>query len=319
MSLASLTRWGLTLALLLALTACQDPTGEIFTPAGLLERYNTMWSWPAAHRGKCAAGVPENTLAAIDSCEERRIALIELDLRVSADGVVFLMHDADVERTTDGELRFPGRTSVDELTAGELRSLVIDDPLCHAAASALPRRCRVPTLAEALASTRESVLLLDYKGGSLEAIAATLEAGHPDSRRTIFLDSSLATLREMQVRLPELQLMPRAANVPETEAFLTSGLSFSWLHGDTGWLGAMRETFAELEVRPYANVFDLDVGISLAAETLSEEEYEAFLEETIRPTLMDYRELGLVGFGTESPATIDRLLNGHGGFGCCPL
>lgn len=61
------------------------------------------WPYPRwiAHRG---AGklAPENTLAAFRLGAEHGYRMAECDAKLSADGVVFLMHDATLERTTDG-------------------------------------------------------------------------------------------------------------------------------------------------------------------------------------------------------------------------
>ena len=61
------------------------------------------WPYPRwiAHRG---AGklAPENTLAAFRLGAEHRYRMFECDVKLSHDGVPFLMHDATLERTTDG-------------------------------------------------------------------------------------------------------------------------------------------------------------------------------------------------------------------------
>jgi glycerophosphoryl diester phosphodiesterase len=54
-----------------------------------------------AHRGDSSAA-PENTLAAIRSALAVGVDLIEIDVRRSRDGVLVLMHDRSVGRTTDG-------------------------------------------------------------------------------------------------------------------------------------------------------------------------------------------------------------------------
>jgi glycerophosphoryl diester phosphodiesterase len=63
----------------------------------------TDWPYPRwiAHRG---AGklAPENTLAAFRLGAEHGYRMFECDAKLSADGVVFLMHDATLERTTNG-------------------------------------------------------------------------------------------------------------------------------------------------------------------------------------------------------------------------
>lgn len=63
----------------------------------------TPWPYPRwiAHRG---AGrlAPENTLAAFRLGAEHGYRMFECDAKLSRDGVVFLMHDATLERTTNG-------------------------------------------------------------------------------------------------------------------------------------------------------------------------------------------------------------------------
>ena len=62
------------------------------------------WSYPRwiAHRG---AGrlAPENTLAAFRLGASHGYRMFECDAKLSADGVVFLMHDATLDRTTNGK------------------------------------------------------------------------------------------------------------------------------------------------------------------------------------------------------------------------
>jgi glycerophosphoryl diester phosphodiesterase/predicted glycoside hydrolase/deacetylase ChbG (UPF0249 family) len=54
-----------------------------------------------AHRG-AAALEDENTLAAFERAADLRVDYIECDPRATADGVFVVMHDASVDRTTDG-------------------------------------------------------------------------------------------------------------------------------------------------------------------------------------------------------------------------
>jgi len=54
-----------------------------------------------AHRGSCAH-VPENTLAAFELAREQGADLIELDVKLSADGIPVVIHDPTVDRTTNG-------------------------------------------------------------------------------------------------------------------------------------------------------------------------------------------------------------------------
>jgi glycerophosphoryl diester phosphodiesterase len=68
----------------------------------------TLAAWPyprlCAHRG---AGklAPENTLTAMRVGHAHGYRMIEIDVKLSADNVAFLLHDATLERTTSGRGR----------------------------------------------------------------------------------------------------------------------------------------------------------------------------------------------------------------------
>ncbi|HEY0878917.1 MAG TPA: glycerophosphodiester phosphodiesterase [Zeimonas sp.] len=77
------------------------------------------WPYPAfvAHRG---AGrlAPENTLAALRAGHSFGYRMFEVDAKLSGDGVALLMHDATLDRTTDGRgrvdaLPFPALARLD--------------------------------------------------------------------------------------------------------------------------------------------------------------------------------------------------------------
>jgi glycerophosphoryl diester phosphodiesterase len=88
-----------------------------------------------AHRGASLLE-PENTLAAFEAAAQAGADVVELDVRLTADGVPVVLHDADVAATTDGT------GFVHELTVGQLKRL-------DASRGQGPRQ-EVPTLEEAL-------------------------------------------------------------------------------------------------------------------------------------------------------------------------
>ena len=57
--------------------------------------------WVAAHRGWSAA-YPENTMPAFRAAAELGVDQIEIDVRVTRDNELVVIHDATVDRTTDG-------------------------------------------------------------------------------------------------------------------------------------------------------------------------------------------------------------------------
>jgi len=73
----------------------------------------------SGHRGYCAK-YPENTLLSFQAAIELGVDMLELDLHLSADGVIMLMHDATLDRTTNGHgpLRAKTCAQLKELDAG---------------------------------------------------------------------------------------------------------------------------------------------------------------------------------------------------------
>lgn len=107
-----------------------------------------------AHRG--ASGLaPENTLAAVKKALQTEADFIEIDVHESKDGEVVVIHDATVDRTTNGT------GAVADLTLAELKKL--DAGVKHDSAFAGER---IPTLAQVLKAIKgRKKLLVELKKG----------------------------------------------------------------------------------------------------------------------------------------------------------
>lgn len=90
------------------------------------------------HRG-AAAVAPENTLAGFRAAAEAGAAWVEFDVRLAGDGTTVVIHDATVDRTTDG------RGAVSSLDAAALARLDAGSGFGGRFAGE-----RLPTLAETL-------------------------------------------------------------------------------------------------------------------------------------------------------------------------
>lgn len=98
-----------------------------------------------AHRGGASLG-PENTLLCIERAIEVGVDAVEVDVRLTADGHAVLMHDAGVERTTNGKGLVASMT-IDEVLALRIvdKGVITDDrvPLLSEALSLVAGRCGV--------------------------------------------------------------------------------------------------------------------------------------------------------------------------------
>lgn len=154
-----------------------------------------------AHRG-ASAHAPENTLAAFELAVRQGAPAIELDVKLSADGEVVVMHDATVDRTTDGKGRvcnFP-LAALRELDAG-------------AWFSDQYRGERIPTLIEVLETIGRRVFinieLTNYTTprDALAEKAAALVRSFDLQARVLFSSFLSHNLKEVAQILP---LAPRA-------------------------------------------------------------------------------------------------------------
>jgi glycerophosphoryl diester phosphodiesterase len=71
-----------------------------------------------AHRG-ASIEAPENTIEAFERAVDAGADAVEFDVRITADGSAVVMHDPDVDRTTDGQ----GRCR--DMTLAEVKALRI--------------------------------------------------------------------------------------------------------------------------------------------------------------------------------------------------
>ncbi len=143
--------WGLVLALLLGLASLARAAGPAAPTVQLM-----------AHRG-FTLRQPENSLGSLRAARALGLAGAEVDLRTTRDGVIVLMHDKDLKRTTNGS------GLVEEMTLAQLRALRLKDRQGRLTSQG------IPTLAEALALVRAwpgFMLALDLKHADTGRVAS---------------------------------------------------------------------------------------------------------------------------------------------------
>jgi len=160
------------------------------------------------HRG-AAASAPENTLAGLRRARALGVSWVEFDARIAGDGAAVLMHDATVDRTTDGAGPLAGHDiqSVGRLDAGSWfdRAFAGEPP---------------PTLAAALNLCAELGLGVDIElkrdrqgpgrdpATAVAAVARALAAAWPRSGPPAILSSFDAGLIERcAAALPDMPRM----------------------------------------------------------------------------------------------------------------
>ncbi|MER6996093.1 glycerophosphodiester phosphodiesterase family protein [Streptomyces sp. NPDC000410] len=127
------------------------------------------------HRG--VMGVePENTLRSFVRAERVGMDAIELDLHLSKDGALVVMHDAEVDRTTDGTGPIADKTLAElrELDAGQGERVPVFEEVLDAVGAPLQAEIKDVAAARALAAVmrkRDLVGRVEVSSFQDEAIA----------------------------------------------------------------------------------------------------------------------------------------------------
>jgi glycerophosphoryl diester phosphodiesterase len=177
-----------------------------------------------AHRGGMATH-PENTLPAFREALRLGAHMIEFDVRLTRDGVLALMHDARVDRTTDGTGRFS------DLTMDELR--LLDAGVRKDARFA---GTRIPTFDETLAIMPQDVWLnCHLRADDAELGAAAARAVAKAGRlRQAFLAAPVTAAAAARKAEPKIQIcyMGRQGNTVDYVDFsIARKAAFAQLRG----------------------------------------------------------------------------------------
>ena len=159
-----------------------------------------------AHRGASAIH-PENTLSAFRQALAIGVDGIELDIHATADGIPVVIHDRDIERTTDGA------GYVDEMPLARLTTFDAGDGE------------RVPTLAEVLALVGDSAHLdMELKAVGIERAVLAVLAQYPAVTWAIssFAWDTLRTIRELD---PVAEVWPLAERVGDNLIAIAADLA----------------------------------------------------------------------------------------------
>jgi glycerophosphoryl diester phosphodiesterase len=154
-----------------------------------------------AHRGYSQLA-PENTLPAFELALAAGAKFLEMDYRETRDGVPIVIHDAELDRTTDARKRWRKKhIRVGSRTLAEIKTLDAGSWFGPSYAGA-----KVPLLGEALdIICPGAIALIERKSGSAaNCIKLVKEKGWAD--RTLVMAFDWNYLREFQEQAPEQML-----------------------------------------------------------------------------------------------------------------
>ena len=148
---------------------------------------------------------PENSLKAIQASIDLGVDIIEIDVKVSKDGIPFLMHDRTMDRTTNG------KGDPEELTWDELQQLSIVD-------KGKKTSYKIPSLEAALELADGKILVdLDLKTDRVDKIMAVVK--RLDMKESVFFfDSDYDVLSRIKAADKDFMIMPRAYSIGQVDS-----------------------------------------------------------------------------------------------------
>ena len=189
--------------------------------------------WVIAHRG-ASGHAPENTLAAYQRAVELGAGFIETDLHLTRDARFVAIHDATLERTSNG------RGNVHDFTLAELRKLD--------AGMWFDREFmgqRIPTLEEILefAKKHDVIFYLEVKydaaWGMHHSLAGALQKSQSAARTIVisFDESTLTALRQVDSTMMMGSVGGRSTRRDHAKGRDRTGSSAAVSAGGSGYAG----------------------------------------------------------------------------------
>lgn len=175
----------------------------------------------AAHRAQ-SENHPENSISAVKEMIAIGVDIVELDLRETKDGVLIIMHDKTLNRTTNGN------GLVAEKTWKELKKL----KLLH---NGKPTNEKIPTFTEILDLVKGNIMLdIDYKADGARAAKSTLKILRKKKieKQCLFFLYDYRDADSLYRLNPSLQFMPRAYNKADVDSIFELKMSIPVIHAD---------------------------------------------------------------------------------------
>ncbi|MFD3447804.1 glycerophosphodiester phosphodiesterase [Microbacteriaceae bacterium 4G12] len=227
------------------------------------------------HRG--AAGTyPENTMPSFYAAERLGAQGIELDVQMTKDGVVVVIHDETVDRTTNG------KGLVSEYTYEELTKLNASYTFQKKTGF-----CSIPSLAEVLNWIQTNKLLLNielknnkvaYRG--LEEEVITLVRKYELEKRVILSSFNHYSMKKCHGVAPDIETALLYREGPRSPWFYAKKMGASAVHPNYKYISTtlIERTLAhDIAVRPYT--------------VNNEQKMREFMELNISGIITDYPEV----------------------------
>ncbi|NIJ56013.1 glycerophosphodiester phosphodiesterase family protein [Dyadobacter arcticus] len=229
-----------------------------------------------AHRGN-HVNVPENTIA---SCKEAIIGgadYVEVDVRTTKDGHLVVLHDATVDRTTNGGGKISG------MTLEEVKKLQVfnHNKKTH----------RIPEFREVLAVCKDKInIYLDFKDADVAETWKQIKAAGMESQVIIYLnkESQYKQWKDAAPQIPLMTSLPKDVTNKEQMQVFLGNVNVQLLDNVT-----------DPVLVKIANELGLSVWLDVQSPTEAPTSWKAALEK------------GVQGLQTDKPSELRTFLSSH--------
>lgn len=187
----------------------------------LLQKLNTSNTkiLVCAHRGGGREEAPENSLKAITDAINNNISMVELDVRQTKDGVLVLMHDTTINRTTNGT------GSISNMTYQELLQFYLKN------SNGTLSTERIPTLNQVFEIARGNIYIdldVDDKAPVLKVYKLVKQYGMIN--QVLFWSTSFSDINSLLQQSSSSIVMPSIYSQNDFTSYSSSNLNIKAVH-----------------------------------------------------------------------------------------
>jgi glycerophosphoryl diester phosphodiesterase len=226
--------------LLLPLFLHAQKLHRIKVPKGQLETFldpgSEAYPLISAHRGGVdIKGYPENSMEVFKYMLRQTPAILELDVSMTKDSMLILMHDRTIDRTTSGSGR------VDQLLWDDIDDLKLKDDFDNIT------NFEIPTFDEVLKwGRKKAILSVDVKRGvPFEKVIRMIQKRKMQDY-VMVITYSVEDAQKVYRIDPSLQISVSIRNMEEFDRFMNSGIPVDNMVAFTGTIGIKPDLYQKL-------------------------------------------------------------------------
>ena len=257
-----------------------------------VEELQAFFSWDedripvlSAHRGGPYPGYPENCIETFVNILDHYPSTLEVDVSITKDSVLILMHDWNLKRTTTGE------GSVTETNYADIESLFLEDN------NGIKTEFRIPTLQEALIWAKgKTVLNLDIKRGVPFKKVVELVHETDTKANVLIIVYSIEDGVKVNKLDPDLMLSLSIRNEDEMQRAIDAGIPMNRVTAFTGTRLQKKKLYRMLhDEKVFVNCGTLG-NLDKKAEAKGDHLYKR------------WEKLGIDIFATDRPLEVGKFL-----------